>query len=69
MSAGVQKLQSIEINLLQMRHEEQASTSPILRYVFMTALVLVVGGMGWMYISSKLEIKRRMRHWSKLTFK
>ena len=58
MSAGVQKLQSIEINLLQMRHEEQAGTSPILRYVFMTAIVLVVGSMGWMYISAKSEIKK-----------
>ncbi|MGO4494465.1 PilN domain-containing protein [Paenibacillus sp. 2RAB27] len=57
MSAGVQKLQSIEINLLQMRHEEQAGTSPILRYVFLTAIVVVVGGMGWMYTSAKSEIK------------
>ncbi|CAN7698650.1 PilN domain-containing protein [Paenibacillus sp. LjRoot56] len=57
MSAGVQKLQSIEINLLQMRHEEQAGTSPIFRYVFMTAIVLVVSGMGWMYTSAKSEIK------------
>jgi hypothetical protein len=57
MSAGVQKLQSIEINLLQMRQEEQAGTNPILRYVFMTAIVLVVGGMGWMYTSAKSEIK------------
>ncbi|KRE93062.1 hypothetical protein ASG89_05995 [Paenibacillus sp. Soil766] len=58
MSAGVQKLQSIEINLLQMRHEEQAGTSPLLRYVFMTAIVLVVGGMGWMYTSAKSELKK-----------
>ncbi|NOU62948.1 hypothetical protein GC096_02665 [Paenibacillus sp. LMG 31461] len=57
MSAGVQKLQSIEINLLQMRHEEQAGTSPILRYVFLTAIVVVIGGMGWMYTSAKSEIK------------
>ncbi|KRE69209.1 hypothetical protein ASL11_12380 [Paenibacillus sp. Soil750] len=57
MSAGVQKLQSIEINLLQMRQEEQAGTNPILRYVFMTAIVLLVGGMGWMYTSAKSEIK------------
>lgn len=58
MSAGIQKLQSIEINLLQMRHEEQAGTSPILKYVFITVIVLVVGGMGWMYTSAKSEIKK-----------
>jgi Tfp pilus assembly protein PilN len=58
MNAGVQKLQSIEINLLQVRHEEQAGTNPILRYVFLTAIVLVVGGMGWMYINAKSEIKK-----------
>ncbi|CAN7584792.1 hypothetical protein LJR153_004295 [Paenibacillus sp. LjRoot153] len=58
MSAGVQKLQSIEINLLQMRHEEQTGPSPLLRYVFMTAIVLAVGGMGWMYTSAKSELKK-----------
>ncbi|NQX59083.1 PilN domain-containing protein [Paenibacillus qinlingensis] len=58
MSAGVQKLQSIEINLLQMRHEEQTGPSPLLRYVFMTAIVLVVGGMGWMYTNAKSELKQ-----------
>lgn len=57
MSTAVQKLQSIEINLLQMRQEEQAGTSPILKYVFIAALVMVVGGMGWMYTSAKSEIK------------
>ncbi|MDR6549541.1 PilN domain-containing protein [Paenibacillus qinlingensis] len=58
MSASVQKLQSIEINLLQMRQEEQTGSSPLLRYVFMAAIVVVVGGMGWMYTTAKSELKK-----------
>ncbi|OCT14146.1 hypothetical protein A8709_25205 [Paenibacillus pectinilyticus] len=57
MSTAVQKLQSIEINLLQTRQDEQTGTSPTLKYVFIAALVVVVGGMGWMYTSAKSDIK------------
>ncbi|WNR42380.1 PilN domain-containing protein [Paenibacillus roseipurpureus] len=58
MSAAMQKLQSIEINLLQMRQDEQTGTSPLLRYVFIGAFLVIVGGMGWMYMSAKSEIKQ-----------
>jgi Tfp pilus assembly protein PilN len=58
MSAATQKLQSIEINLLQMRQEESTGTSPLLRNVLIAAMAVVIGGMGWMYASAKSDIKK-----------
>lgn len=58
MNVATRKLQSIEINLLQVRHEDTAAVSPLLRNVFIAALVVVIGGMGWMYASAKAELKK-----------
>ncbi|MGG1515069.1 hypothetical protein ABE504_06630 [Paenibacillus oryzisoli] len=58
MSAALPKLQSIEINLLQMRHEEKKGPSPLLRYSLLAVLVLGIGSMGWSYGSAKADIRK-----------
>ncbi|MFK7696063.1 PilN domain-containing protein [Paenibacillus sp. HJGM_3] len=58
MSAPTQRLLSLEINLLQMRQEEQTAGSPLLRNLAIVALVVIVAGMGWMYFDAKAEIKK-----------
>lgn len=58
MSSASQKLQSIEINLLQMRQEVNESSGTLLRNVFISAVAIVIAGMGWMYVSTKSEIKQ-----------
>lgn len=58
MSAAAQRLQSIEINLLQMRQEEHVSGSNMLRNVFLIAFAVIITGMGWLYFNAKSDIKQ-----------
>ncbi len=56
MSAGVQRNQSIEINLLQIRIDEVKSNSPLIPALLILLIATATITMGWMWLSAKSAI-------------
>jgi Tfp pilus assembly protein PilN len=58
MSAPTRRLQSIEINLLQIREEEASGSRSVFPALLLAVLAAAALGMGWMWLDAKAAIAK-----------